>query len=572
MRGAQAVGVRWRSIGSLLVVGGLLAGCSTGAGTPEPTASSVTPTSTESAAPEDPQEVLARWLGPGPHDTATAEYRLPDLDLASLAEPVEVSATVVGPTDVSGPVPLVLLLHGYQASCFSSDGKLVTTDWPCPAGLDPFPSAEGFDYLQQRLASHGLLAASIRANGVNVQATNLGEDAGARARSALVRRHLQAWASGEVELGTGWSAADLDRVMLVGHSRGGEGVDRTAARGAPGDPWRLGAEVLLAPTGFDPPAGTEVPLVSIVGYCDGDVGPAPAQQYVDRAAEPGLPRTSILVPGANHNFFNSEWVPGQSQVPGGYDDAYDEGGGIDPTCDPDGPDRLSPAEQQDVAAGLVTLAAAAHLFGDVVAAEALDGRLPVDLGAGTPWVSAAGRGRDTRGLGPGYTLTGAGGTRAEACRGVSETEDPADCGAFVGEGVAVHWPAASRGRPAKDYAQVAWDEPGGAARLTMRQPLDLSGADALELRVAVSAEGAPVTLDVGVVDSAGASAGGGPVTLAALPGGPMLPSRRWGQQVVVPTADLAGVDLAAISEVTLTPRAGSGSAWVIDVSARPSQM
>jgi dienelactone hydrolase len=547
----------------------IVAGCGSGeADQPAPS-----PSRTPSASPTAQTEELTldRWLAPGEFATQTTTYQLEDLTIPGLPAPVEVEAQVIGPVGAEGPAPLVVLMHGYTASCWTPDGGEITTDWPCPKGMEPVPSAEGFTFLQQRLASQGYLTASLRANGVNALATDLQEGAGSQERAELVNRHLAAWASGEVSLGEAWPAADLGSVLLVGHSRGGEGVDRATTDGPADAAWAVRGEVLLGPTGFEPPGESRVPVVAIAGYCDGDVGMAPAQRYVDRDAPAGLLRSSVVVQGANHNFFNAEWVPGESTVPDGYDDAFDEAGQIDPMCDPEGSVRLTPAAQQDVAMRLLGVAAAGLLRGDAAAVAALDGRLAVPGGGALIWVSAVGSGRTTLRMGEAYTATAAGGVVAEACRGVSETEDPGDCGAFDGEGSSVHWPAAFRGLPTGEFLRVHWEEPDGEVGLDLVEPLDLGAAESLELRVAVAPEGAPVRLGVGVTDSAGNRAELGEVLLDALPGGPRIPSRRWGQQVAVPLPGTGAVELGGVRSIWLAPRSERGALWVIDVSSRPAQ-
>lgn len=564
--GARWCGSRGWVLGAVLV---LLAGCSAGGGVPG-SSSSPSLTAPASAPGVSLEASLAPWLEPGGFATQSASYALDDLEIDGLAAPVEVAAHVVGPTGVTG-APLVVMLHGYQASCVSDDLRDTTTDWPCRGGFSAISHAQGFDYLQKRLASHGFLTASLSANGVNVLATDMGAGAGDRARSSLLARHLEGWASGEVRLGAGWPEADLGAVLLLGHSRGGEGVDRAVADGAGGSDVTIRGEVLIGPTGFRPAATTRVPVVSIVGYCDGDVGPAPAQRYVDRKSPPELLRTSILVGGANHNYFNTEWVPEQSTVPGGYDDAYDEGGGVNPLCDPDGPDRLAPAEQQEVGMRLVTVAAAGLLRDDPAALAALDGRIVLDPGTAAPmWLSAVGNGRTTLRFVDGFTASGSDGVDAGACRGVSETEDPADCGAFLGEGAAPHWPAVTQGLKAEPFAQVRWQHAGGRVALALPELLDLRGMDALEMRVAVSPEGSPVRFLVTLEDAAGDRAELGEVRLDALPSDDILPSRRWGQQVAFGLGELQGIDLASVRAVELAPQTNEGEAWIIDVSARPA--
>ena len=85
------------------------------------------------------------------------------------------------------------------------------------------------------------------------------------------------------------------------------------------------------------------------------------------------------------------------------------------------------------------------------------------------------------------------------------------------------------------------------------------------MRVVVG-DGSPVKFDVAVRDGAGGTSPAVSVELDAMPGGPILPSRLWGQQVTVPAAELGGVDLAAVREITLTPRSATGTVWIIDVS------
>jgi hypothetical protein len=308
----------------------------------------------------------------------------------------------------------------------------------------------------------------------------------------------------------------------------------------------------------------------MTGYCDGDVGPGAAQRYVDRAADPALLRSAVIVEGANHNYFNAEWVPGDSVVPGAFDDAYLESGEIDPLCDPDASTRLTASEQQEAAARILGLAAAAFLRGEAAAADVLDGRVAVPSAAGARVrVAAIGRGRTTLAYGEGFTGAGEGAVSVEPCDGISETEDPGDCGAFTGEGVSVHWPAASRAPVVRQYLEMTWQRPEGAARLDLASPLDLSAAAGLSARIAVDPEGSPAEFDVTVRDAAGGTATASGHVLEAFPQGELLPSRRWGQQLNVGLDGLAGVDLTRVTGVSFEPRSPRGKVWIIDVSALP---
>jgi len=278
----------------------------------------------------------------------------------------------------------------------------------------------------------------------------------------------------------------------------------------------------------------------------------------------------VIVEGANHNFFNAEWVPGESAVPGAFDDAYLEGGEVDALCAPDSPTRLTASEQQDVAVRILGLAAAAFLRGEQAAADVLDGRVALPTAVGTRVrVAATGRGRATLTYGDGFTGDGEGAVSVEPCDGISETEDPGDCGAFTGEGVSVHWPAAHRDPVVRQYLEVTWQRAEGAARLDLAAPLDLSAAAGIAARIALAPEGSPADFDLTIEDAAGGTATLAGDIIEAFPQGQLLPSRRWGQQLNVSLEAVTDVDLARVVTVSLVPRSPQGRAWIIDLSALP---
>ncbi len=76
--------------------------------------------------------------------------------------------------------------------------------------------------------------------------------------------------------------------------------------------------------------------------------------------------------GANHNFFNTQWTPGQAEAPA-EDDFYEDPEAPDRVCAPSARTRLSAADQQR--AGATYVAAAARLFvtGDDRVRPLLDG-------------------------------------------------------------------------------------------------------------------------------------------------------------------------------------------------------
>jgi hypothetical protein len=552
--------------GAVAVVGLLLGGCTGGAG-PAPTASVPGPSGSAPSVP-DPAAGIAALSEQGPYVVASTSYRAADLRIPGSRAAVDIAASVTGPRDAGGDRPVVVLVHGFWASCYR--GQDSSGDWPCAPGFEPIPSNEGFAYLQERLASHGYVAVSLSMNGVNAAFGDLGRDAGARARARVIHRHLDLLAAGGIPALDGWSL-DLRRVLVMGHSRGGEGADRAAQTQPASGPWRIVGELLVGPTAFDPVPQTRTDVVAMSGDCDEDVGPGLGQMYVDRAAaDPQLLRSSILLQGANHNWFNTEWDSATSVSGGGFDDVGAEGGDPDAACAQGAQDRLTAAEQQEMLARGLALAAAALLEDDPAAQAVLEGRaaLPVLEGART-WVTPIGAGRATT-TADELAATGSGVT-VRACRGLSsETERQGLCGSGGVQGINVHWADVLERWPAQDAVELVWSRAGGSAVLRPADPLDLSSSRSLELRVAVEG-GTEAGFEVGLTDASGGTAvlgTWGPV--GSVPVGELRPARRWAQLLALPLEGVDGVDLARIAAVTLTPTTATGRAWMLDLSASPA--
>jgi hypothetical protein len=245
-------------------------------------------------------------------------------------------------------------------------GNLGSAPWPfpntsvplnghicIPRGRGPFPlavfahgnhgplenSTPGYLYLCRLLASHGIIGATIDVNFLN--GANFGEN---DARAIVHLEHLKQFRT--------WNAlathplhakVDLTRIMIVGHSRGGEGVghasffNRLASiqpdmfspivplDGSAGlGPYRFNLRVAaaIAPTDrqYVPVTGsTVVPdnYFLIHGSRDGDVSSFSGYNTYNRAhavdlANPtvsdGKFKALLWVYGANHNQFNSIWA------------------------------------------------------------------------------------------------------------------------------------------------------------------------------------------------------------------------------------------------------------------------
>lgn len=217
-----------------------------------------------------------------------------------------------------------------------------------PRGRGPFPlavfahgnhdpnenSTPGYLYLCRLLASHGIIAATIDVNFLN--GFNFGENDGRAIVHLEHLRQFRLWNNTAAHPLHG--KVDLNRILIVGHSRGGEAVGhgsffnrQPSVGGVPLDgsaglgPYRFGitAALAIAPTDrqFTPPTGpTVVPdsYVIIHGSKDSDVFTFEGYHTYERAhavdlANPtvsdGKFKAMLWVHKANHNQFNSIWAP-----------------------------------------------------------------------------------------------------------------------------------------------------------------------------------------------------------------------------------------------------------------------
>jgi dienelactone hydrolase len=314
--------------------------------------------------PVAPAEALPAGLpdpgARGPLATARAAYTLGDTALrVPTGYRTEVTGEVTYPRVLgTRPHPVVVLLHGRHDVCGNARGG-TAFDWPCPAGYRRIPSERGYRALADLLASHGLVAVSVAANGINVGDGDAA-DLGARDRGFLVLHHLDLWRAWSGTNATGpfgarfRGALDFTRVGLMGHSRGGEGVVAALAENRrTGSRYRIRAVVPLAPVDFTRLSVRGTPSLTVVPYCDGDVSDLQGVHFFDDATAGPVdraPHALLGVFGANHNFFNTVWTPGGWEA-GTIDDWYDP---TDPFCG-QASGRLTPPQQ--VAAGRAYLAA-----------------------------------------------------------------------------------------------------------------------------------------------------------------------------------------------------------------------
>ena len=509
---------------------------------------------------------------PGAYDVVSSDYELDPVKLPRMMQPIEMVGHVVEPAPAAdtGPRPLVVFLHGRHSFCYDpTDSGADGWEWPCQPPMAEIPSHLGYEYIQQVLASQGFATVSVRVNGINAQDFRLA-DGGADARAEIVKRHLDHWTTL-----AGDRQVDLSRVVLVGHSRGGEGVDRASIQIPLDAPYRVVGQVLLAPTDFGTQTAPYVPTTTVLPYCDGDVFDLQGQRFTDSsrdlAADDTSLKSSVMVLGANHNFFNTEWTPGIAQAPAN-DDWYGRNG----VCGSSSPTRLSAADQRDV--GVAYVAGAARLFAQD-AQEYLplfDGSVvhPPSIGAADVRSHAIGGGRELRRPAIDTGLSLSSGADTGFCQGVLGEGSASACGRDGNlYGQVPHWYDSGEFAPARRELEITWSQAGQSGGLVFDRPLDLS-TDRLELRTIVDPELGDVRLRLRLTDAGGSSAvvtPEGEGIVRALPVDRRV-GKRWAQAVVADPSAAAGLDLTRVVRLDVIGDSSDGRVWILDVAAAPDTL
>lgn len=533
---------------------------------------------------------------PGPYETTEGEYEETALKLPGLKVPVEVRALVVAPVGAPGPRPVAVFLHGNHSPCYAPEGSpqgdgRERSWWPCSASMLPVPSYRGYVDAQRLLASQGVITISISQNGINGQ-TDQGWDIDAASRAALLREHLSRWARGTAGFSSAGAAVvsgqtpDPTKLLLVGHSRGGAGVNRFALDSAidPSSPWRVQAQLLIGPTNMRRNPAPGVPSVVLLPACDGDVVNLEGQRYADDArditADTAL-RSVVYIEGASHNFFNALWTPGVG--PDATDDAENLGAD-DSACGTNAPTRLSPETQRKVGAVYAAAAAQVFLYGRTEVAPLLDGT-PVraeSAGDVTALAHALGGYRSPLLIPTAKTsLAGKAGIKAELCLTHRTVGAPGSCVAgdpespprtpSFGPSLLINDPKL----PSQSAVHLSWSTRGGTAQLQLGGAAIDPLATALTARVIVPPASAGTSFRAHLVDKAGKRVSLGDVLLGGLPARASVASGvYWAQEVRLPLnrgeLESAGVDLTQLATLELEADSATGELWLLDAfSYRP---
>jgi dienelactone hydrolase len=234
-------------------------------------------------------------------------------------------------------------------------------------GEEIIESHRGFDYLLEELARHGILALSINTHelqGRNLEAPDEKgqiEDWRIKARAEVLLRFLDKlddWNQNGTDPFDGIfkNQLDLKKVGLVGHSRGGEAAIAITEL-LKNKNIHVQAISAIAPTVFRFRQAYDVPYYLLQGLRDNDAFAMQPLAYYQES-ENSMEKMKAMVYGANHNYFNSEWV---AKLP---DEALDIGGA----------NPMEASEQQGIALTTITAFMRWHLLDETKYQHFLMGR------------------------------------------------------------------------------------------------------------------------------------------------------------------------------------------------------
>jgi hypothetical protein len=260
--------------------------------------------------------------GSGPYSVGKLDYKLPAIsiggDTARMWATVRYPALADGNNAAMIPsptrLPLVVFLHGNHG-VFRKDGDDFCAD---PGGATETPNHEGYDYVLDSLAKGGFIAISINANDLNCLGDRIPE------RAQLVLAHLGLWKKlndggqpDPVFNGKFHNRVDLGEIALAGHSRGGEAVVGAALMNND-VALKIRAVLCIAPTDAHSWTLADDQLLMLVGAADGDVSDNSGVRIYDRAQQKSSDawfKSQMYIYGANHNFFNTEWLKDEGKGP-----------------------------------------------------------------------------------------------------------------------------------------------------------------------------------------------------------------------------------------------------------------
>ncbi len=213
-----------------------------------------------------------------------------------------------------GPFPIALMVHGNHLMEDFSDG--------------------GYGYLGELLASKGIIAVSIDENFLNYSVWSGIPNNDMKVRAWILLKHLQQIKQfGETQGNPFFARVDLEKVALIGHSRGGQAV----AMAADSERWfkddqsldsldqiTIESVIAIAPTDKqvdDKSANlSDVNYLTLQGARDADVNNFYGDRQFSRTTfeeQANQFKAALYIADANHSQFNSDWGRMDERPPGG---------------------------------------------------------------------------------------------------------------------------------------------------------------------------------------------------------------------------------------------------------------
>jgi dienelactone hydrolase len=224
-----------------------------------------------------------------------------------------------------GPFPVALVMHGSYLFCTAEPvgaGESADPSVSVPMGDDPAPYPCPAENDLRQYEGFGELAAALAADGYLTLVPDMSPEYAEGFGSApfgdraiqIADAHLDALAAGTGLPDGVAGKADLDRLVLVGHSRGGSLVVRYAtdeeATYTPRALALLTPAYLVGKTVIP----KDMPVALVIAQCDGDVGTKEPLKFTSKEQLPPLRTAPTLVytlPNGTHNGFSTKLQPEQ---------------------------------------------------------------------------------------------------------------------------------------------------------------------------------------------------------------------------------------------------------------------
>ncbi|WP_036718570.1 chlorophyllase/cutinase-like alpha/beta fold protein [Paenibacillus harenae] len=195
-------------------------------------------------------------------------------------------------------------------------------------------SDEGYAYIGELLASHGIIAISVDENFLNYSVWSGIPNHDMKMRAWVLLKHLQQLQQLNKQDGNPLTGKiDFSRVALIGHSRGGQ----AAAMAADADRWFKGDQTLAALDGVNiesviaiAPTDKKVEeksarlvnvnYLTLQGAKDADVNNFYGDRQYNRVSfgkQSERFKAALYIEGANHSQFNTAWGRSDERSPGG---------------------------------------------------------------------------------------------------------------------------------------------------------------------------------------------------------------------------------------------------------------